>query len=216
MKRTFLFGTISALTLGAVVLTSVAPAAMARGFGGDHGGARGPAMFFQKFDADQNGALTLDEVQAGIAEHFATIDADGDGSVTTEELQAMRPQMKMGKGHDGGKRGFGRMGGDHDGRSHGDRDMAMRGGEQGFGHGKRMMPQMSDEDRADRAAKMIEQRDTNGDGMLSVDELAAAPKQMTIFDRFDTNGDGTITAEEFEAARKPVAPAAPTGEAPAE
>ena len=41
---------------------------------------------------------------------------------------------------------------------------------------------------------LMTQRDHNGDGKLSLDELAAPQK---IFDRLDKNGDGMLTAQEL-------------------
>lgn len=71
---------------------------MARSGPGAFGpGARGP-MLFERFDADEDGTLTQDEVNQVRAEQLATFDADGDGSLSLEEyealwLEAMRERM---------------------------------------------------------------------------------------------------------------------------
>jgi hypothetical protein len=61
---------------------------------------------------------------------------------------------------------------------------------------------------ADMAARMIEMRDTDGDGMLSAAELAEPPLPPMgdmMFDRADANDDGAITEDEVEAMRERMA-----------
>jgi len=52
-----------------------------------------------------------------------------------------------------------------------------------------------------RAAKMIENLDTDGDKMLTDIELAAGKGRAEMFARVDTDGDGAITTAEAETAR---------------
>lgn len=52
-----------------------------------------------------------------------------------------------------------------------------------------------------RSARLIERRDTDGDGKLSLEEMAGGGRAETRFDRVDTDGDGVITQAEFDAAR---------------
>jgi len=78
----------------------------------------------ERFDANQDGQITLDEVQNKRAEHFAQMDADGNGLVSAEELESFKAKMReqyqndaaqnRGKGQRGGKRGC-------DGRGKGNR-----------------------------------------------------------------------------------------------
>jgi hypothetical protein len=58
---------------------------------------------------------------------------------------------------------------------------------------------------AERAQRMMEARDANGDGMLTAAEmmLPAVPDRM--FDRIDTDGDGAISKAEAEAASERMA-----------
>jgi EF hand len=51
------------------------------------------------------------------------------------------------------------------------------------------------------AARMIEQLDTDADGLLSVAELAARPGPEMMFDRIDANSDGFIDQAEVDAAK---------------
>lgn len=51
----------------------------------------------------------------------------------------------------------------------------------------------------DRIAKMVEKRDENGDGVLSLTEMQPRSDRMDhMFERLDANEDGVISAEEFE------------------
>ena len=96
--------------------------------------------------------------------------------------QGMRGQGMQGQGMPGG--GYGMFGG-------------MQGtgpmGYGGFGD-----PTLSDEERAERAARLVEMLDADGDGALSAEELASRPGPQMIFDRIDADGDGTISQEEFD------------------
>ena len=53
----------------------------------------------------------------------------------------------------------------------------------------------------ERATRMMERLDADGDGRLSQDELAQGPRSGRMFDRLDQNGDGVISKPEFDAAR---------------
>lgn len=177
MTRKILLGTISAVALGAVVLGSVVPAA-ARGFGDGHGPRAGMGFpSFAELDANADGALSMDELQAPLAERFAAIDGNGDGALSPEEMQAMRPMGKDGmRSPRGMKRGA-------------------------------VTPEM----RQARAEAIMERMDADGDGLLSLDELAAEPNADRIFERIDADGDGTISKEEFDAAAETFAGRMPRG-----
>ncbi|HBA83018.1 MAG TPA: hypothetical protein DCZ95_02885 [Verrucomicrobia bacterium] len=66
---------VSCLSLGFVVLFSGSVVA-------------GPSIFQKMDGADQDGKITADEMKARQAEWFAVLDADGDGVVLVEEMQA--------------------------------------------------------------------------------------------------------------------------------
>ena len=60
-----------------------------------------PAKMFEKKDADDDGALTLDEFKKGMKDkqlegaekRFKRLDADGDGKVTLDEMKAGLAKM---------------------------------------------------------------------------------------------------------------------------
>lgn len=161
------------------------------------------------FDADQNGSLSLDEVQTALAkmgdtadaskvkDAFAKLDANGDGQLSADELAtAIQAHQKAGHAHHG----------HHGHRAHG-ADGAK--------------PPSSDQ----LAQDILSAADTNGDGVLSLDEIAAAlaPKDPSQTDasqtgststastdpatalkdavaKLDANGDGSLSADELKAA----------------
>ena len=55
--------------------------------GGQAGGSRGPQAMFERFDADGDGRVTREEVEAFRSERFDEMDADGDGRVTLDEMR---------------------------------------------------------------------------------------------------------------------------------
>ena len=64
--------------------------------------------------------------------------------------------------------------------------------------------------------EIFKKLDTNGDGVLSLDEFKAGPmakkdlaKAEEIYKKMDTKGDGKVTLEEFKAHRPPHHPGGP-------
>lgn len=189
-KRTTL--TLGALVLGAAALVSA------------------PGMA----EARMNMPLTFDE-----------IDADGDGQITAEELQAFIASQREG----------GTWGRSSD-RARWSRNQGSRGDMRA--RQVQRMAALSDAEietrAAERAQWMIEAWDTDGDGLLSAEELAAGhgarmetmreraaawseearvrgPRSRAsardrgadgawMLQRMDTDGDGVISREEFDAA----------------
>ncbi|MEX3014617.1 EF-hand domain-containing protein [Gymnodinialimonas hymeniacidonis] len=69
--------------LALMIPTALAAPAFAQEAGGEP-----PRMIFQELDADGNGAVTLEELQAAGEARFARADTDGDGALSREELIA--------------------------------------------------------------------------------------------------------------------------------
>ncbi len=108
---------------------------------------------------------------------FAAVDADKDGKITEAELQAHRAAEVAG------------IDADKDGKISADELKAM--------HMARM------EDRAtEMSTRMIERMDSDGDGLLTVAEMAARPAPVRMFGMIDADGDGAVTEAEIAAAQE--------------
>ncbi|KAJ55327.1 hypothetical protein ACMU_11570 [Actibacterium mucosum KCTC 23349] len=118
------------------------------------------------------------------AKMFETLDTDGSGTITQAEFEAKAAER------------FAEVDANGDGLLSPE-EMAEASPRKGkFREGGR--EGVSDDRRAEFAARMVERKDTNGDGLLSVEEIAA---REDVFARLDTNGDGALSLEEFEAMR---------------
>lgn len=107
---------------------------------------------------------------------FSELDANGDGSLTIAEVQANATGR------------FAEMDANGDGVITAD-EIAARAAEQA-------------EMRAtERFARMLEWRDSDGDGALSQVEMGDNRAEK-MFSRLDKDGDGVVSAEEFEMAQK--------------
>lgn len=149
------------------------------------------AMFARK-DADNNGALSQDEMRAhregmrgghhggrhhghhergGHGERLAAADANADGAITREEFMARPSQM------------FDRLDTDHNGIiSQAERDAMRAQHREGAARWEHVNP------------------DANADGIVSREEYVAAG--AAVFTRLDANGDGQVTREEAPARRR--------------
>jgi len=121
----------------------------------------------ERFDVNQDGQITLTEVQSVRADHFNQMDVDGNGLVNYEELETFKAQMReqyqngaiqnrRGRGQGRGQRGC--LG-------------------NGFGTGNR-----------------LERLDNDGDGQVSFSEFTA---NVPLFNRFDADENGIVTKEEL-------------------
>ncbi len=128
--------------------------------GGPQGGGYGmPSVeeVIKHLDKDDDGRISKEEAPEQMAEHFDHIDADGDGLVTADELKASRERRA------GGQR---------------------PGGREGQG--------------PPDPGEILSRFDKDDDGKISKEE---APEQMAEhFDHIDADGDGLVTADELKAA----------------
>ena len=120
------------------------------------------------------GAATAEE-HRGDRPDFAELDLNGDGAISLEELQAH------------GAARFADVDTNGDGGLSADELIAAANGR-----------------AEERAARMIERHDDNGDGILQLDEMPRRGEDRAdrMFDHVDANRDGQISAEEFEAAKE--------------
>ncbi len=134
------------------------------------------AHFILNWDADGDGAVSVEEATTRRGDIFTAFDADEDGLLSDEEYAlfdearandraAMQEGMGMGNGQGQG---------------------------QGMGQGNGMGPGMG---MGAEEGMMRAFNDVDGDGRVSRDEfMARVPDWYAMMDR---NGDGTITTDDF-------------------
>lgn len=115
------------------------------------------------FDKNGDGQLTRDELPERMLGLFDRADTDHNGILTADEIRKAAQAAAAPTAREGGEGRGGREGG--------------RGNFQSF---MRIDP-------------ILAALDTNGDGEISAEELAAASKSLT---KLDTNGDGQLSADE--------------------
>lgn len=160
-RRTALLGAVAFVSLAAAVVLAQEP----------------PQL--EQFDADGDGALSLDELTAAVLDRHASIDTNGDGVVDEAEREA----------HAGPRREMMQQRVDeHFDRIDTDGDGSISREELAAAHAER------GEHMHERMQEHLDRIDTNGDGAVSSDEAAAMAAQMLA--RHDTNGDGVLSADE--------------------
>ncbi|MEQ8482180.1 MAG: hypothetical protein RIC18_16135 [Hoeflea sp.] len=176
----------------AIIAASVAlPALAAQDRGqnrGQHHGPRAERMI-ERFDANKDGAIERDELEAQRLDVFTRADTDQSGSLSEAEIkamaeahraerremhQAMRAERQQQREERRAERGGENME-RHAGKRHGDKG-------EGRGMGRHGGPR-------------IERMDTDGNGEISAEEFAAMEGRM--FERFDRNGDNKIDITDF-------------------
>jgi hypothetical protein len=180
--RTIVIAAGAAACLGLLWPASVG--AQPPGGRGDRPGRGGPpperplAGMFDRWDANEDGKLTEDEVPEGVWNRLSRADADGDGAVTREELAAMAGPGRAG--------GFGRGQGPPPAREEDQRERPRR--EDTPREEARKVRPPREEARPRREDVERSERDRRGPGQDRVDAL---------FSRLDRDGDGVLTKEEF-------------------
>lgn len=118
-------------------------------------------------------ATSVSALTRGQGPDFSTLDTDGNGELTREELAAQGAARFDAADADGN---------------------GLLSAEE--------LTAFSAQRAEDRAARMIERMDANGDGQLSPDELRERRNAGRMFDRIDSDNSGTITQAEYDAARE--------------
>ena len=131
---------------------------------------------FEEFDTNGDGIITQAEIDLiGVAK-FAENDTNGDGYLDADELAARK--MDRNENRRGGERGHGSKGQNDQGN-----------------------PELMEAQQQERVAlaitHMIQRADTDGDGMLSMDE-ARPPKSGQMFERVDADNNGEVTKAEWD------------------
>jgi Ca2+-binding EF-hand superfamily protein len=173
------------------MMASISGLLLTSGLAFAHGGGKG----LKRFDRDGNGAVTRDEMRTTAAEHFDKTDANHDGRLTLDEIQAAQRERaaKHFAEKDANKDGklsrseVPKMSDEKFARLDQNKDGSLTPDELGSRAGRFQ----------EFAQKHFQHADTNGDGAISKDEaLAQADKR---FARMDTNGDGVVTQDEMKA-----------------
>jgi len=133
------------------------------------------SKLIEEEDTDGDGMISADESRVD-SDIFSGIDTDGDGVLTAEELEASFEAMEPPAG--GGMQGMAMQG---------------MGGMMGMQGPPPMGPPPS---ASEMAASILEEEDTDGDGVLSATESKA---DSDIFTEIDADSDGVLTVDELEA-----------------
>jgi hypothetical protein len=155
------------------------PDGSTNGPAGGHRHRPPPMPIIQALDTNHDGIISAEEI-ANAPAALKTLDKNGDGQLTPDEYMPPHPQ-----GGPGGKGG-------HDGD-------AGRGGNGGPPPGDGAGA--SGQDKHHRPVPpIIAALDTNGDGIISADEIANASASLL---KLDKNGDGKLTMDELRPPRPP-------------
>jgi len=199
--------TILASLAAALIASTAAPAfaAQGKGDGPRHGGPRVERLM-ERFDANQDGAVMLDEVSSYRLAMFESADTDKSGTLSKDELKAfgdMRKEMRDQKREERRAERDSKMDGDKMGKhadrdgkrgKHGERDGRMAGKHDGKRHGEGK--RHGGEGRGDhRGGPRMERLDADKNGEISLEEFTSLDTRM--FDRFDRNGDKKIDVTDF-------------------
>ncbi|MGR3316244.1 EF-hand domain-containing protein [Roseovarius indicus] len=149
MKNGFLIA-----SLGAAILAGAATQGAAAGDDMSKG-HHGKRPSFEELDANGDGAVSREEMQARMQARFADADADGDGKITREEMSARMEARQAERRERFLNRMFERKDADADGA------LTM------------------EEMRGDRADKMFARVDQDGDGSVSREEFDAMKERFS-------------------------------------
>ncbi|QRF65861.1 EF-hand domain-containing protein [Ponticoccus alexandrii] len=135
---------------------------MAQAPRGGHGGP-GFGMPILSYDADGDGRVTVEEVEARQAERFAAADADGDGLLSPEEVSAYAEALRA----------------EREEMRRAARQAALIARMDADGDGLLSLDEISGVQPAtSRFDRILDRLDTDGDGALTEEELQAPRKRM--------------------------------------
>lgn len=158
MKRAVLISGLMALALAGTAVVGVA-ASDDRASGKPGMGHRGAMLNFDEIDANGDGKITADEMQAYADLRFDGADTNGDGYVDAAELQAHILAQTTARLEERSTRMIARLDKDGDGKLSAEEMRAGPRGHRGEG---------------DRFERMLARFDTDGDGAISREEMDAA------------------------------------------
>ncbi|WP_417426090.1 hypothetical protein [Hoeflea sp.] len=173
-------------TIAAALVASVAVPAMAAQQGEGHRGPRIERMM-ERFDANKDGTVMLDEIAAHRTAMFESADTDKSGTLSEQEIAAFGEMHKAEREKARDERRAER-GGDKDqkmGKHHGKRD----------GEGRHAGKHDGKRGEGRHGGPNLERLDTDKNGEISAEEFAAMDSKM--FERFDRNGDNKIDITDF-------------------
>jgi len=162
----------------------------------------------EKFDVNQDGSISGDEVQFVLTEKFTTADADGDGLLTQDEMSTAHEQRHQERA---AKR-FVVLDTDKNGSLSTEEFQAGKppGGKHGCGPKRKFSRHETSTTHQERAAERFAKLDTDGNGSLSVEEFQAGKKppmspfggkrgggSEQMFSRLDLDGDDKLSSLEI-------------------
>lgn len=163
-KKELLLGAVAA---GLLLSGVAAPAFAAKGEGKHQ---QRHAAMIERLDADKNGKVSLDEFKANISTAFKIFDTDGNGEVTKDEIKARHAAFK-------------------------DARKAVRDAADADKDKAREALRASGPYWMPGAGKMFERADADKNGTVTKAEMETAAAAM--FKQRDRNGDGFITVDEI-------------------
>lgn len=149
MKRTT---ALTATLMLSLVATSLP--AVAQDGGEGPRGPRGPMIQFEAMDANNDGKITQDEIDAHAAARFAETDTNGDGTISIEEMVARMTTERAERIQKGAERMIERRDANNDGVLSAD-EMGPRNGN-----------------------RMFERLDANSDGAITKEEMEEARERF--------------------------------------
>jgi len=159
-----------------VTLSSAIALSLSLGAAADNGNR------LAKFDVNQDGSITMDEVQLVLNERFTTADSDGVRDFNRDGLDSLHLEVQQQRAAEH----FAEMDSNKDGSLSLAEFQASQSLKYRFYRGRKH--RSTPEQRFSRL-------DQDGDGLLSDTELARV--SLRIFERWDSNQDDVISAEEL-------------------